>query len=371
MKRFSVISVVLMVCLLGGFFQIQPSAQAAPALRVQVYQHGDFALIGNTFGYDCAAGTPAPVVGTLGYCGNNTTDSAADIFWRADDPYVGQAAANNIITNTQASSTAVLNLPEGAQVTHAYLYWSATQATSGAVDSSAMLARVGTGAFSQTVLAAESISAMNNSYRSVADVTALVQEHGTGAYRVSDVDITNWVGIENSNLFAGWWMVVFYHLSSAPYRQLALYDGFDPVRNGLQQSFTLSGFSVPDSGGLSKLGVVAMEGDNTIEGDSMTVNGTLLSNALNPVDNFFNSTRSTLGLATSVAGDLPQLTGGMQSTAGIDLDIVDITPHLPPGQTSASITASSVGDVYYLSSLVTSIVTDFQGTYIFLPCISK
>ncbi len=371
MKRFSVIRAVLMVCLLGGFFQSQPLVQAAPALRVQVYQRGDFALIGNTFGYDCAPGAPAPVVGSVGYCGDNTVDSAADIFWRAEDPTPGRATANNSNLNTQASSTAVLNLPQGAQVTHAYLYWSATQATSGAVDSIATLSRVGTGAFSQAVLAVESISATNNSYRSVADVTALVQQHGTGAYRVSNVDIIHWVGIDNSNLFAGWWMVVFYQLSSAPYRQLALYDGFDPVLNSSPQSFTLSGFSVPGSGGLSKLGVVAMEGDNAISGDTMTVNGSPLLDALNPVDNFFNNTRSTLGAATSVAGDLPQLTGGLQSMTGIDLDIVDITPYLPPGQTSASITAASTGDVYYLSSLVTSIVTDFQGTYIFLPYISR
>lgn len=371
MKRFSVIRAVLMVCLLGGLFQGQPLVQAASALRAQVYQHGDFALIGNTFGYDCAAGTPAPVVGTVGYCGNNTADTAADIFWRAEDPTPGVATANSSNLNTQASSTAVLDLPQGAQVTHAYLYWSATQATSGAVDSGATLSRVGTGAFSQGVLAAESISATNNSYRSVADVTALVQEHGTGTYRVSDVDIVNWVGIENSNLFAGWWMVVFYRLSSAPYRQLALYDGFDPVLDGSQQTVTLSGFSVPDSGRYSKLGVVAMEGDSDNNGDTMTINGNIVSDALNPPDNFFNSTRSTLGVATSVAGDLPQLTGGPRSMTGIDLDIVNITPFLLPGQTSASITASSNNDTYYLSSLVTSIVTDHQETYIFLPCISR
>ena len=34
------------------------SLVAAPALRVSVDQHGDFALIGNTLGQECAAGTP-------------------------------------------------------------------------------------------------------------------------------------------------------------------------------------------------------------------------------------------------------------------------------------------------------------------------
>ena len=35
-------------------------AQAAPVLRVQVSQRGDFLLVGNTVGFDCATGTPAP-----------------------------------------------------------------------------------------------------------------------------------------------------------------------------------------------------------------------------------------------------------------------------------------------------------------------
>ena len=46
------------------------TAHAAPALRVQVEQKGDFLLIGNTLGLECDAGTPAPVVGTVGMCGN-------------------------------------------------------------------------------------------------------------------------------------------------------------------------------------------------------------------------------------------------------------------------------------------------------------
>ncbi len=363
MKRVFVVRVVMIVCLLGGFFQSQPPAPvlAAPDMRVQVYQHGDFLLIGNTLGYDCSSSTPAPVVGTVGECGSNATnDSGSDIYWRADDPDIGQAAANNTITAAQARSTAVLSIPTGAEVTHAYLYWSATLASSGAYDSSATLERVGE--FSQTVDALDSRTGANNSYRSVADVTPLVQSYGSGAYRVSDVDIANLVNLNDQTAYAAWWMVVFYKLSSEPFRQLTLFDGLDTVNNGDSQNFTLSGFWVPQEVGFSKLGVVAMEGDKMIAGDSLAFNGSQLSNALNPFDNFFNSTRSALGAATSVSGDLPQMNGVAGSMSGIDLDIVDITSNLAPGQTSASITASSTGDVYFLTSLVTSIVTDVRVT---------
>jgi hypothetical protein len=96
---------VLALCFAAG------TASAAPILRVQVDQKGDFLLIGNSLGYDCAAGTPAPVVGTVGNCGANGADSAPDVFWRSDSPALGQAQANNTIALGQGRSTAKLTSP--------------------------------------------------------------------------------------------------------------------------------------------------------------------------------------------------------------------------------------------------------------------
>src|SRR5690349_10181744 len=79
----------------------QQRASAAPVLRVQVDQKGDFVLLGNTLGHECDVGTPAPLVGTVGNCGANVNDSGPDVFWRADQPAAGQAAANNTITIAQ------------------------------------------------------------------------------------------------------------------------------------------------------------------------------------------------------------------------------------------------------------------------------
>src|SRR6185503_6641378 len=103
-------------------------AAATPVLRKQVDQHGDILWIGNTSAQECAAGARAPVVGTIGNCGNQTNDSAPDIFWRADQPGAGQAAANNTITAANARSTAVLRagaggLPAGASINYARIYW--------------------------------------------------------------------------------------------------------------------------------------------------------------------------------------------------------------------------------------------------------
>src|SRR3954471_24170013 len=90
------------------------AADAAPALRKQVAQHGDFVLLGNTLGHECNPGTPAPVVGTVGACGINLADSSPAVFWRADQPGAGQALADLTVTGANARSTAVLAVPAGA-----------------------------------------------------------------------------------------------------------------------------------------------------------------------------------------------------------------------------------------------------------------
>jgi clumping factor A len=338
-------------------------ASAAPTLRFQVSQKGDFALIGNTLGHECNPGTPAPVVGNVGMCGNNGIgDSAPDVFWRADSPAAGQAEANTAITVAQARSTAVLGIPAGATITHAYLYWGAYLGASGG-DNTAVIERPGV--FGPTTITADQVVAANGAlaYQSVADVTALVQANGPGAYRVSGVNAANVVNQQNNNLFAGWWLAVFYANPADPPRNLALFDGLDLVDNGAPQNAMISGFQVPNAGFDGKLGVVTFEGDSTITGDQLFFNGgAALTNGTNPANNFFNGSRSLLGNPVSVAGDLPQLTGTAGSMSGIDLDIVDITSKLTAGQTSAPISATSTGDVYYLAGWVTSIST-FQPDF--------
>lgn len=339
---------------------VSGQANAAPKLRVQVSQHGDFVLMGNTLGHDCAPGTPAPVVGTVGACGMNTADSALDIFWRADSPNDGAAEANNNITVAQARSTSVLNLPNGASVTHAFLYWGATLAAPG-TDAAITLDRPND--FTTDVAMEECVQSTNNSYQCVADVTALVQMHGPGAYRVSGVNVAPVVNTNNNAMFGGWWMVVLYQLQPEPLRNLAVFDGLDPVANGAPQNAILSGFLVPNGGINGKLGLVTYEGDISINGDQFFFNGgQALTDAANPANNFFNSTRSYLGMPVTVPGDLPQLAGTAGSMSGIDLDVVDITNKLMAGQKMAPIQATSTGDVYYLSGFVTS-VSDYRPDF--------
>ncbi|MCQ4163095.1 InlB B-repeat-containing protein [Tahibacter harae] len=327
-------------------------AQAAPALRTQVVQRGNFLLIGNTLAQDCGPGMPSPLVGILGPCGTNTGDSAPDVFWRADAPAAGQAQANASITVAQARSSAVLQIPPGAQITQAYLYWAGNLASG--TDTAVTLDRPG--AFSVAVSAVQSYRAAPNSYTAVADVTALVEQAGSGIYRVSDVDTISLVNLNNSTAATGWWLVVLYRLDSEPLRQLSLHDGLDLITDGAPATVSVAGFQVPAAGYSGSVGVVALDGDS-VSGDQLLFNGTALSNALNPADNFFNSTRSHLGAAVSRAGDLPQLSGTAASLSGLDLDVADVSALLSPGQTSAGLTAQTSTDTAWLASLVTAIPT--------------
>ncbi len=335
--------------------------EGVPAVepRFNLTQRGGVIMIGNTLGHDCAAGVPATIVGAVGACGTNTSDSGIDVFWRADSPTTSQAEANTAITNTQARSSARLNIPVGASVTHAYLYWAAhwdSVPSTGDPDATLEFNR-GNG---QTVTAINSVVSVNSFYQSVADVTSYVQNHGSGAYRISGVQ-SNVFGNANDTLdFAAWWLVVVYADPSQPNRTIILHDGLDRVAIGLPLTNTLSGFNIPSSS-TTNLTIVGYEGDNSSAGDQLLFNGNSVSNAQNPADNIMNSTLSYLGYRVSRPGDLPQLTGVANSMGGFDLDTFDVSALTSPGQTTANITASSNGDVYFVGGLIlaiTSLVAD-------------
>ncbi|WP_437734427.1 hypothetical protein [Sorangium sp. So ce1335] len=359
MKRRWVIGGLVGLACVGGQ---GGAAHAAPALRVQVDQRGDFLLIGNTLGHECGRDDiGSPVLGDIGPCGSNTGDSAPDTFWRADSPAEGQAEASSSITAAQARSSAVLEVPPGARVTHAYLYWGAHLGTSGDADEAVTLERPGASGFSQEVTAIDSFERVSSGrvyYQSVADITDVVQARGSGAYRVGGIDTASFTNNNFDNHFAGWWLVVFYELASEPPRNLALFDGLDTVASGSTQSATLSGFLVPNAGYDAKIGIVAFEGDVAFDGDQFFFNGPpALGDDVNPADNFFNGTRSYLNVPVSNVGDLPQLAGTAGSMAGMDIDVFDITSKVTPGLTEAPIQASSNNDLYFLAGFITSIST--------------
>jgi uncharacterized repeat protein (TIGR01451 family) len=343
---------------------------AAPALRKQVSQHGDFALIGNAGGFECAPGTPAPVVGTVTCPATGNADSSPDIFFRSEQPNATSALANASIvslsgTALSARTTALLALPAGATVTYARIYWAGFVPAATPADTQLTIERPG-GTLNMAVMADGSAlvpRAPYQWYQSTADVTALVAAAGSGLYRVSDIASVELPAMTaNPDPINAWSLVVFYSLASDPPRNLALFDGLDLVRPGTSANATLTGFLVPNSGFDAKLGVIAYEGEDALGGDGLSFNGAVLSNSLNPANNFFNSSHSFLGSAVSVVGDLPQLSGTPGSMSGFDLDVVDVKAQLHANDASAAISASSTTDTYLLGGFITSIST-FQPDF--------
>src|SRR5690606_18416616 len=90
------------------------------------------------------------------------------------------ALADLSLSASEARSTAVLSLPAGATVTHAFMYW----AGRANADATATLDRPG--GFTAAVTATQSFT-NSGYYQSVADVTSVVATNGNGAYRVSGV----------------------------------------------------------------------------------------------------------------------------------------------------------------------------------------
>ena len=365
--RLRILGVLLASVLAATGLLIPQSGWAAPKLRYQTDVKGDIIAIGNTLGQDCRAndaqGTaiPKPVVGNVGACGDPLTidDSAPDVLWRADD---GMARADSTLMIDQARSSAMLSIPQGSQVVYARLYWG------GNLSEDVNLASGGVsfekvGAFSMTVAPnnpAKDVSTTLGGgggyvYQSSADVTSILQRHGSGSYRVGNVVRRNIINRDEDVQFNAWTLLVVFRNDKEPVRNITLYDGLDGVDIGRNVSLGVIGFRVPEGGvPQGKLGVIGYEGDPDKK-DTILFNNIAISDPVNPANNIFNSTRSDMGMPMSVAGDLPQLTGTAGSMSGLDLDMIDISAMLKADDIQASVQANSVDDVYFVGALYTSI----------------
>jgi len=350
--------------------------RATPSLRFQTDLHGDLVVFGNTMSYDCRAGIPDPIVGTVdrNQCFLSPAlnmppfidDTSSDVFWRSEDS--GQVTASANVQIAQARSAAVLQLPPGATVAYARIYWSSTVFEDMSNASSILIDRPGAGGFSQTVEASPAdIQAADRSFQGTADITELVQSYGAGVYRISGAvgfPKSQMVDHRDDNNYAAWAVVVLYKRDSEPVRHLAVYDGLTVVSPNNNSSLNLRGFVVPPQGNIdSKLAVIGYEGDNDQTGDSLIFKSTnrLTDGQAGSDANFFNSSRTMIGQPFTVTGDLPQLNGQQGSMSGLDLDVISITPFLSANDTQAQldmVTGATVGsDLYFVGAVATAIAS--------------
>jgi len=258
-------------------------------------------------------------------------------------------ASSNAVSacNLNASGTAALNgLPAGATVVAAHLYWAGSGA---AVDSTVTFASP-SGSVAVTASRTFTESYDNGAgtifrfFSGYADVTARVTANGN--YTLSNLAVTNTGAYCTSQaVISAFSLVVIYTRAAEPLRVVNLADGFQVFR-GAQLTIVDNNFRAPASGIDAFVSHVTWEGDteNSAALNGFTENlrfqGNALTDALNPLNNQFNSASNIINSAT---------------TWGVDFDRYSVTPFVTAGQTSATTQYASGGDLVLLSAEIFSV----------------
>lgn len=239
------------------------------------------------------------------------------------------------------SSSASLSLNPEDEIVASYLYW----AGSGTGDYEVKLNGQDIVAERTFPVSVTNTDGVTRAYFSAfADVTTLVQEEGNTTYIFSDLDLTYLINSQDNvycpigTNFGGWAIIIVYKNDNLPLNQLNVYDGLQFVPNFI--SISLPSLNVIDNIG-AKLGFVAWEGEENIAvNETLTINGNILSNGLNPPNNAFNNTNT--------------ITGSNQLW-NMDLDVYEIQNFIQIGDESAEIQLTSGQDFVMVNAVVTKL----------------
>ena len=202
-------------------------------------------------------------------------------------------------------------------------------------------------------------------YQGGQDVTSYVKSGLGGTYTVANI-YSQTGGSINGGGFGAWSLVVLYKDNTATLKNMSVYDGYmgisssDAGRTGVYATTTipLSGFFTPTIGNVnSEFLTFVGEGDTSATGDYGSLSNNLvgdvkLKNALNPIDDLFNSTISNNGVA--VTTENPSCLS--DNYIGIDIDAFDVGSTagsttqgqiILNGQTTTNVKLSSSGDGYF------------------------
>jgi hypothetical protein len=315
------------------------SADRAPALRYQTHARGDLATAGNTL-LTCPVAVAA--------CGPARAGTGGS---RQNNNYAMQYVDVDADPGTFNSSSARLELPAGATVTFAGLYWGAdTSAGSGgaaapapALVSAALLDTPAPGGYADVTGSQhdDASAAWPGRYQEFADVTERVAAAGAGEYTLANVQAGT-----GTDRYGGWALIVAYRAAGEPIRNLSVFDGLVTIQNTMSTDLTIDGFETPGAGvANASLGLVTYEGDYGISGDGLALNGMTVSDAVNGATNFFNSSVSDRG--TRVSAKSPNYVDQL----GFDLDRVDVGGQVGAGATSADLHLTTNGDTYFVGAV--------------------
>lgn len=293
---------------------------------------GSTALLGNTLMYSSNANGSVNTVAMNGNSvdGNSLYDNGN--YGATNMQYIDIDGNTGDGIGTRNSSSADLILPAGTNtIKMARLYWGgrALKSDFDMVDPlnqkikirkgiSGPYQQYGAAQLNQTIIN-PGLSTEFSLYQAYVDVTDLIQQNGSGTYTVGDGTFSKGLGGDYGN-YGAWSIVIVYENPTLNFNSVRIYDGYQQIFNGnsvFTNTITLTGLNVP-SGALAntdaRVGLIAWEGDARFKEDSFKINGTAFTNAINPVNNFFNGTISNDGAHVSTKN--PNYTDQM----GMDID---------------------------------------------------
>lgn len=344
--------------------------------------NGQFAMTGNTVlscstseGTNSANCARARTFGTPLVNYNNN----AYVMRNSNSGITGLTSSQTVFNSTHVfnSSSATITIPSSATISKAFLFWFGTlerppasqggiAAVNGNDKDKVVFARENetcatTTACTVTGSVATETDTNGNVkfYRTYADVTSKITSGVSwtvsGSEQTAKFTAGNIQTAQGVDRSAGWSLILVYAHPDEPLRNITVYSGFSYVAQQSSEQINLSGFLTPPSGTVtSNVGVVGIEGDYSSTGDALIVTSgnktTTVSNALNPANNFLNSTVSQDGVRNGYFDN--SNADRYQNTFGVDVDRFELVNAVPNSASSVSVTFSSNLDTYFPAAMV-------------------
>lgn len=275
------------------------------------------------------------------------------------------SSANLVVPNASAPAAPCY------KILYAALYWGAV--TKGTTPITNIKFKMPTGGYNDvvgTIIHDSGTNVIGTSYpyACYADVTSLVTGAGNptpeGTYTVANVSSkvgTNRPANASSGgtgLSAGWSLFIVYEDPKLAAKSITSFDGFSAISSTVNLDIPVTGFrTIPTGPVRAKFAFSALEGDQGISGDYLTINSSILSAVNNAgttirgTNNFFNSSVTYIDPANGKTEDFINRNPASTNTLGYDAGILEINNNgnavIKNNDISAVIGLRSNQDVYF------------------------
>ncbi|MFE5481822.1 hypothetical protein [Streptomyces sp. NPDC056527] len=340
--------------------------------RYDASLYGDFTTVGNT-----VMGCPTAPADLAARCATAATGHGGD----NDDTFAMRRVDTASMAAGYGSSTGRVEIPAGAEVAYARLFWggndgtykgpggaqlkrcngSGTDVAPSPGDQATIAPRIRVGSGAETEVSIDSMvtdpeeTAGPHYYTGESDVTAAFAGVRGGATQVA---VGNVWAPSGKGCVAGWSLTVVYSYpgpepTHAPDRRHVSVFGGHVLQHPTSPATTVTVDGFHRTAGRARASVTAYEGDWNMPGDMFLVNGRNVTEArTGNINNFFVG-----GAAGAVS---PDSVGNL----GIDVKAFDVPEGaIPEGARSADLTFRTAGDAYVASALAFSVpVRDPEST---------